>query len=118
MTVSTSGILPGIRRLGRDRCGLSWRSLNGSMTRSASDHADQSQMEHRHPTGSGQKFPLRPRERITFEYVLLGGINDGLQHADELVALARRAPMPVKVNLIAWNPGPGIAYTMLALRNR
>jgi 23S rRNA (adenine2503-C2)-methyltransferase len=29
-----------------------------------------------------------------------------------LVALARSAPMPVKVNLIAWNPGPGIGYTM------
>ena len=44
--------------------------------------------------------------------MLLGGVNDGLQHADELVALARSAPMPVKVNLIAWNPGPGIGYTM------
>ena len=35
------------------------------------------------------QLPLRPRERVTFEYVLLGGVNDGLQHADELVALAR-----------------------------
>jgi 23S rRNA (adenine2503-C2)-methyltransferase len=58
------------------------------------------------------QLPLRPRERVTFEYVLLGGLNDGLEHAHELIALARQAPMPVKVNLIAWNPGPGVAYTM------
>jgi 23S rRNA (adenine2503-C2)-methyltransferase len=60
------------------------------------------------------QVPLRPRERVTFEYVLLGGLNDRLQDADELITLANRAPMPVKVNLIAWNPGPGIAYAMPA----
>ncbi len=58
------------------------------------------------------QVPLKPRERITFEYVLLGELNDSLQHADELVALAKGAPMPVKVNLIAWNPGPGVPYAM------
>ena len=38
------------------------------------------------------EIPLRPRERVTFEYVLLGGVNDELQHAEELVRLtaARR----------------------------
>ena len=54
--------------------------------------------------------PLAPREKITFEYVLLGGVNDSLVHADEVVALARQAGFPVKVNLIVWNPGPGIPY--------
>jgi 23S rRNA (adenine2503-C2)-methyltransferase len=49
---------------------------------------------------------------VTFEYVLLGGLNEGLEHAEQLIALARSAPMPVKVNLIAWNPGPGIRYSM------
>ena len=46
---------------------------------------------------------------MTFEYVLLGGVNDQPQHAREVLALlrGRRA----KVNLIVWNPGPGIAYT-------
>ena len=54
----------------------------------------------------------RPREWITFEYVLLGGVTDRLEHAHEVAPLARRTGLPVKVNLIAWNPGPGIEYTM------
>jgi 23S rRNA (adenine2503-C2)-methyltransferase len=55
---------------------------------------------------------LRSRERITFEYVLLGGVTDQPQHAREVARLVRRSGLPAKVNLIAWNPGPGIAYTM------
>jgi 23S rRNA (adenine2503-C2)-methyltransferase len=55
---------------------------------------------------------LRPRERVTFEYVLLGGVTDQPSHAREVARLARRTGLPAKVNLIAWNPGPGIAYTM------
>ncbi len=58
-----------------------------------------------------RKVPLRPRERITFEYVLLGGVTDQPEHARELARLVRRTGLPAKVNLIAWNPGPGIAYT-------
>jgi 23S rRNA (adenine2503-C2)-methyltransferase len=59
-----------------------------------------------------RKVPLRPRERVTFEYVLLGGVNDQPSHAAEVVKLIRRAGLPAKVNLIAWNPGPGIPYAM------
>ena len=55
---------------------------------------------------------LRPRERITFEYVLLGGVTDQPEHAAEVARLVRRTGLPAKVNLIAWNPGPGIAYEM------
>jgi 23S rRNA (adenine2503-C2)-methyltransferase len=55
---------------------------------------------------------LRPRERITFEYVLLSGVTDQPEHAVEVARLIRRTGLPAKVNLIAWNPGPGIAYTM------
>jgi 23S rRNA (adenine2503-C2)-methyltransferase len=53
---------------------------------------------------------LRSRERITFEYVLLGGVTDQVRHAREVARLVRRSGLPAKVNLIAWNPGPGIAY--------
>jgi 23S rRNA (adenine2503-C2)-methyltransferase len=59
-----------------------------------------------------RSVPLRPRERITFEYVLLSGVTDQPEHAREVARLVRRAGLPAKVNLIAWNPGPGIAYAM------
>jgi 23S rRNA (adenine2503-C2)-methyltransferase len=57
-----------------------------------------------------RQVQLRPRERITFEYVLLGGVTDRPEHALEVARLVRRTGLPAKVNLIAWNPGPGIAY--------
>jgi len=57
---------------------------------------------------------LRPRERVTFEYVLLGGVTDRPEHAREVARLVRRTGLPAKVNLIAWNPGPGIPYAMPA----
>ena len=50
---------------------------------------------------------LRSRERITFEYVLLGGVTDRPEHAAEVARLVRRTGLPAKVNLIAWNPGTG-----------
>ena len=52
-----------------------------------------------------REFPLRKRERLTFEYVLLGGVNDDVRHAREVVDLIRG--LRAKVNLIALNPGPG-----------
>jgi 23S rRNA (adenine2503-C2)-methyltransferase len=57
-----------------------------------------------------RKIPLRPHERISFEYVLLGGVTDQPGQARELARLVRRTGLPAKVNLIAWNPGPEIAY--------
>jgi len=54
----------------------------------------------------------RPRERITFEYVLLGSVTDQPDHARQVARLVRHTGLPAKVNLIAWNPGPGIAYSM------
>jgi 23S rRNA (adenine2503-C2)-methyltransferase len=59
-----------------------------------------------------KQIKLRPRERITFEYVLLGGVTDRPGHAAEVARLVRRTGLPIKVNLIAWNPGPGIPYAM------
>jgi 23S rRNA (adenine2503-C2)-methyltransferase len=53
-------------------------------------------------------FPLRSRERITFEYVLLAEKNDSERNAREVVELIRG--MRAKVNLIALNPGPGIDF--------
>ena len=56
-----------------------------------------------------REFPLRTREWITFEYVLLGGVNDTPENAKEVAELLRG--LRCKVNLIALNPGPGIDFT-------
>ena len=57
-------------------------------------------------------LPLGKREYVTFEYVLLGGVNDQPEHAREVLELLRG--MRAKVNLIVWNPGPGIDYVQPA----
>jgi 23S rRNA (adenine2503-C2)-methyltransferase len=59
---------------------------------------------------AAREFPLRNRERLTFEYVLLQDINDSDAHARELAELVRG--IKAKVNLIALNPGPGIEFKM------
>jgi len=58
---------------------------------------------------AAKAYPLRTREWITFEYVLLGGVNDGPENAKEVTEMLRG--MRCKVNLIALNPGPGIDFT-------
>ena len=61
---------------------------------------------------AARQFPLRPRELLTFEYVLLEGLNDAAEHAREVAS--RLAGIRCKINLIAFNPGPGVSYTMPA----
>jgi 23S rRNA (adenine2503-C2)-methyltransferase len=110
MTVSTSGILPGIERFAqetvRPKLALSLNASNDvvrerimPITRKWNIAA---------LLEAVQKIPLRTREWVTFEYVLLGGVNDQPEHAREVLALL--AGMRAKVNLIVWNPGPGIDY--------
>ena len=55
-----------------------------------------------------QGMELKARERVTIEYILIKGVNDSLQHARQLVRLLSH--LKCKINLIAYNPGPGIAY--------
>jgi 23S rRNA (adenine2503-C2)-methyltransferase len=57
---------------------------------------------------AARAFPLRSREKLTFEYVLLRGVNDSRQHAQEVAELLRG--LRAKVNLIAWNSGPGLEF--------
>jgi 23S rRNA (adenine2503-C2)-methyltransferase len=112
MTVSTSGIVPGILRFGAEKIRPKLAiSLNAS-----NDEVRERIMPVTRKWDIGdvldavRQIPLRPKERVTFEYVLLGGVNDRLNHADEVATLLRRANLPSKVNLIVWNPGPGIAF--------
>lgn len=55
-----------------------------------------------------RRFPVKQGRRVTFEYVLMEGVNDADQHAHELVALLRG--LPVKVNLIQYNENPGLGF--------
>jgi 23S rRNA (adenine2503-C2)-methyltransferase len=56
-----------------------------------------------------REYPLRNWEHLTFEYVMLGGVNDAAEDARRVMRLL--APLPsVKVNLIPWNPGE-LPYT-------
>jgi 23S rRNA (adenine2503-C2)-methyltransferase len=116
MTVSTSGIVPGILRFAqepvRPRLAISLNAPDDTIREAIMPITRKWKIED--VIQAAGQLPLRPRERVTFEYVLLGGLNDGPQHAEQLAALARSAPMPVKINLIAWNPGPGISYAMPA----
>jgi 23S rRNA (adenine2503-C2)-methyltransferase len=113
MTVSTSGIVPGIERFAKEplrpRLAISLNASNNAVRESVMPITRKWPIEA--VMEAARKVPLAPREKITFEYVLLGGINDSLIHADEVVAIARRAGFSSKVNLIVWNPGPGIPYT-------
>jgi 23S rRNA (adenine2503-C2)-methyltransferase len=116
MTVSTSGIVPGIERLAaeppevRPKLAISLNAPNDEI------RSEIMPINRKWPIeavlDAVRKMRLRPRERITFEYVLLGGVTDRPEHAQQVARLLRRSGLPAKVNLIAWNPGPGIAYQM------
>src|SRR5450631_3591086 len=116
MTVSTSGIVPGILRFAaepvRPRLAISLNAPDDTIREAIMPITRKWKIED--VIQAAGQVPLRPRERVTFEYVLLGGLNDGLEHAEQLASISRSAPMPVKINLIAWNPGPGISYAMPA----
>jgi 23S rRNA (adenine2503-C2)-methyltransferase len=112
MTVSTSGIVPGILRFGaekiRPKLAISLNAPNDGVRERIMPVTRKWDISD--VLNAVRQVPLRPKERVTFEYVLLGGVNDRLEHADEVVALLRRANLPSKVNLIVWNPGPGIEF--------
>jgi 23S rRNA (adenine2503-C2)-methyltransferase len=111
VTVSTSGVIPGMDRL-RDECPVAL---------AVSLHAPNDELRDR-LVPVNRKYPLRdllaacnryldkaPRDFITFEYVMLDGVNDADAHAKELVKLAERVPS--KFNLIPFNPFPNSEFT-------
>lgn len=112
MTASTSGILPGIERFSqeklRPKLALSLNAPNDLIRETIMPITKKWKIEDL--LAALRAIPLRPKERLTFEYVLLGGVNDRPQDALELSTLLRRANLPAKINLIAWNPGPEVDY--------
>ena len=110
MTVSTAGIVPRIYDLGREplRPKLAI-SLNGSNDALRSEVMPLNRKwDLAELMKAAREFPLRTRERLTFEYVLLAGVNDAPEHAREVVKLVRG--MRAKVNLIALNPGSELPF--------
>jgi 23S rRNA (adenine2503-C2)-methyltransferase len=110
VTVSTSGIVPAMDRL-REECPVAL-----AVSLHAPNDALRDQL-----VPINQKYPLKmllaacqryleraPRDFITFEYVMLDGINDSVQQAHELVRLVR--DVPCKFNLIPFNPFPLSPY--------
>jgi 23S rRNA (adenine2503-C2)-methyltransferase len=117
MTVSTSGIVPRIYDLAQEAIRPKLAiSLNGS-----NDVGRERVMPINRKWNleslltAVREFPLRSRERLTFEYVLLAGENDSITNAREVAELIRG--LRAKVNLIALNPGPEIPYRMPSEEN-
>jgi len=112
MTVSTSGIAPRIADFGaeeiRPKLAVSLNASNEALRAEVMPITRKWTIEKL--LAALRDFPLRNRERLTFEYVLLGGLNDTPAHARELVDLIR--PLRAKVNLIALNPGPEIPFSI------
>ena len=110
MTVSTAGIVPRIYDFGREpvrpKLAISLNASNDELRTQLMPLNRKWNLEKL--MAAAREFPLRRRERITFEYVLLNGVNDSPAHAAEVVELVRG--LRVRINLIALNPGPGIDF--------
>jgi 23S rRNA (adenine2503-C2)-methyltransferase len=110
ITVSTVGLVPGIEKLGQ----LSPApNLAISLNATTDEVRDRIMPVNRKwPIAklleAARRFPLAHGRRVTYEYVLLAGVNDSDADADRLVRLLRG--MPCKVNLIPWNPFQGPAF--------
>ncbi len=111
MTVSTSGIVPRIADFGaepvRPKLAVSLNAPNEVLRTQVMPITKKWTIAKL--LAALRDFPLRNRERLTFEYVLLGGVNDDVQHAREVVELIRG--LRAKVNLIALNPGPELPFS-------
>jgi 23S rRNA (adenine2503-C2)-methyltransferase len=105
VTLSTSGIIPGIERLGKEKVRPKLAvSLNASCDKQRDEIMP---INRKYPIEkvlqACREYPLRPWEKLTFEYVLLGGFNDSAEDARRVAKLVSN--LRAKVNLIPWNPG-------------
>jgi len=106
VTLSTSGIVPGIERLAQEKVRP---KLAISLNASNDEQRDVLMpINKKYPLAAlmeaCKNYPLRTWEHLTFEYVMLGGMNDSAEDGRRVVRLL--APLKsVKVNLIPWNPG-------------
>jgi 23S rRNA (adenine2503-C2)-methyltransferase len=103
VTLSTAGLVPQLMRFGRDT------QANIAVSLNATDNRTRDFLMPINKTFPIEKllaaccdYPLRPHRRITFEYILIKGVNDSESEARRLAALLR--PIRAKINLIPFNP--------------
>ncbi len=106
VTLSTAGLVPRMADLGRDS------QVNLAVSLNAADDATRTRLmpiNRQYPLDrlidACRRYPLPPRRKITFEYILMAGINDGLDDARRLVKLLHG--VRAKINLIPFNEHPG-----------
>jgi 23S rRNA (adenine2503-C2)-methyltransferase len=109
VTVSTVGLVPGLQRLVRDTV------VNVAVSLSATTETQRAELMpigRRHSLqalmATCRALPIPQRRRISFEYVMLAGVNDSLDDVGRLVRLLRG--IRCKVNLIPFNPFPGAGF--------
>ena len=116
ITVSTSGLVPQIEEFGR----RSNANLAVSLNATTDELRDEIMPVNKRWNLAAlldacRKYPLKPSRRITFEYVLLRGLNDTLEDAQRITKLLKG--IPSKINLIPYNPHPASPYERPDLEN-
>ena len=110
ITLSTAGIVPKMEELGREpvrpKLAISLNASTEEQRRELMPITRKYSLKDL--IAAAKAYPLRPWEKLTFEYVLLKGVNDTDADARRVVKLL--ANLNAKVNLIALNPGPGVAF--------
>ena len=109
VTLSTAGLVPQLADLGRDT------DVNLAVSLNATDNKTREMLmpiNRKYPLEmlleACRNYPLPPRKKITFEYILIKGINDSQQDAQRLIKLLR--PIRSKVNLIPFNEHAGSPF--------
>lgn len=110
LTLSTVGILPALEKLMqepvRPNLAISLHASNKTLRRELMPIEEKYPLEE--VIAAAQRYPIPRGGRVTYEYVLLKGVNDTMQHARQLVRLL--AQSRAKVNLIPLNPAPAIPF--------
>lgn len=109
ITVSTSGLKNGLKMLGESGLAYLAISLHATTQKLRSEIMPAAAIWNlEEMLEELKKYPIKARERITFEYLLLGGLNDSLEDAKNLVRIASN--IKAKINLINFNPVPNLPF--------
>jgi 23S rRNA (adenine2503-C2)-methyltransferase len=109
ITVSTAGLVPQMKRLGEDvpvNLAISLNASNDEIRNSLMPVNKKYPL--RDVLAAARQFPLAARKRITFEYILIKGLNDAAGNARELAGLLKG--IPCKINLIPFNEHPAVDF--------